>query len=140
MRFRLKTIWHILPVPIFELALLPRGIVGVCLGAAVILKTGYLNDSPTIEHELEHCRQFWSGGTVFHFARYQWSQRYRERCELEAFAREIATCTESERKERFDLACRSIASCYKLSITESETARELANILVNQYGIHHHLT
>lgn len=124
MRVRLQWIWRAVPVPVLIVSRLPGRLVGVCLGPAVLVRSDFGDDWPTIVHELEHCKQFWRGGAVVHFVRYYVSRRYRLDAELQAFRAELDACDGPERWRRLDDAARALATGYRLSL-DTRTCRRL---------------
>lgn len=124
MNARIYSLGGVLPVPVFSVPRLPGRLVGVCLGPFVVLARDYANDWPTVVHELEHCKQFWRGGLVIHFARYYISRNYRLRSELEAYRAELAVCQPGERQTRLEDSARALASGYQLGL-DTDTCRAL---------------
>lgn len=116
MKIRLEFIWRFVPVPVIGLKRLPGRLVGVCLGPGVVVRLDYLDDWPTIVHELTHCQQFWRGLALIHLIRYYGSQRYRLAVELEAFREEINACPAAERESRLLESARALASGYGLQM------------------------
>jgi hypothetical protein len=116
MKLKFHSIWGALPVPVLSVHRLPGRLVGVSLGAAIIVRSDYHEDWPTIVHELEHCKQFWRGGLVVHFLRYYMSRLYRLKSELSAFGAELAACDPHEQALRLDDAARALASGYRIGL------------------------
>lgn len=113
-----------MPVPVFAVPRLPGRLVGVCMGPFIVLTKDYANDWPTVVHELEHCKQFWRGGLIIHFARYYLSRRYRLRSELDAYRAELDACHPRERAGRLDDSARALATGYQLKL-DTATCRKL---------------
>lgn len=105
-----------MPVPVVALESLPGRLVGVCLGPVVVVRRDFLDDRPTIIHELTHCRQFWRGLTLLHLLRYYVSRRYRLESELEAFRAEIDACRGAEKGRRLLESSRALATSYGLDL------------------------
>ena len=120
MSVRLQWLWGVVPVPIVAADLLPPRVVGLCAGPLVLVRPSHADDWPTVVHELEHCRQFWRGGLVIHFLRYQLSRRYRLQAEVAAYAAELRACTAAERGSRLERAAQALATAYRLDV---DTAR-----------------
>lgn len=109
-------LWRVLPVPILVLDRMPGRLVGLSMGLFVVVRHDYAGDRPTIVHELEHCKQFWRGGTIIHMLRYYVSRAYRLRVELEAFRAELAACAPTERGARLEDAARALAGGYHIGL------------------------
>lgn len=124
MNARIYSLGGFLPVPVFAVPRLPGRLVGVCMGPFILLTKDYANDWPTVVHELEHCKQFWRGGLIIHFARYYLSRRYRLRSELDAYRAELDACHPGERADRLDDSARALASGYQLKL-DAATCRKL---------------
>lgn len=117
-------IWRCLPVPIVAVRRLPGRIVGLCLGPLVLVRADHAHDRPTIVHELEHCKQFWRDGAVFHMARYLADPDYRLRAELAAYLAELEACDAEERIRRLHDSARALAHGYGLGV-DAHSCREL---------------
>jgi hypothetical protein len=116
MKISLNLVWHVVPVPLLVLDRMPGRLVGLSMGLFMVVRRDYADDRPTLVHELEHCKQFWCGGLVFHMLRYYLSRDYRLRMELEAFRAEIAACAPDARPARLDDAARALASGYHIGL------------------------
>ena len=125
MKISLERLGRWLPVPVLALDRMPGRLIGLSLGAFVIVRTDYADERPTIVHELEHCKQFWRGGLVIHMVRYYTSQRYRLRTELEAFRAELAACTDAIREQRLEESVRVLSSCYQIGQDANSCRRML---------------
>lgn len=132
-RISLHSIWGAVPVPVVSIKRLPGRLVGVSLGAAVLLRDDYRTDWPTLVHELEHCKQFWRRGLLIHFVRYYASRGYRLRCELDAFGAELLVCEPFERKRRLDEAARALAGGYRIGL-DARTCRRLLLHRITEAG------
>ena len=124
MHTKIYSLGGFLPVPVIAVPRLPGRLVGVCLGPFVLLAREYANDWPTVVHELEHCKQFWRGGLIIHFARYYLSRSYRLKAELEAYRAELDACPPGERAGRLDDSARALVSGYQLKL-DTEACRSL---------------
>ncbi|MCM5570199.1 hypothetical protein M6I34_06740 [Burkholderiaceae bacterium FT117] len=124
MKVRVYAIWRVVPVPFVILPRLPGRIAGISLGMVVLLRREYGDDWPTVVHELEHCRQFWRGGTVLHLVRYLVDPRYRLRSEVGAYRAELAACLPSERRGRLYDSAHALANGYGLGI-DARSCRRL---------------
>ena len=124
MTVRWYSIWRCLPVPVVSLRRLPGRIVGLCLGPLVLVRADHVDDWPTIAHELEHCRQFWRGGTVVHMLRYLADTEYRLQAELAAYQAELDACSPEERIRRLHDSARALAHGYGLGV-DPHSCREL---------------
>lgn len=127
MKLTLERLGRWLPVPVLALDRMPGRLIGLSLGAFVIVRTDYADDHPTIVHELEHCKQFWRGGLVVHMVRYYTSQHYRLRTELEAFRAELAACSEEVREQRLEESVRVLSSCYQIG-HDADTCRRMLTV------------
>jgi hypothetical protein len=116
-----------LPVPKIGLPWLPGSIVGISLGCAILVKQNYVNDEATIQHELVHCRQFWSKGLIVHFVRYWFSSQYRQAMEVEAFRAELELQEEAHYLKHLNDASCALAQRYGLKLSEAE-ARKLLDL------------
>lgn len=124
MNTKIYSLGGVLPVPVIAVPRLPGRLVGICMGPFVVLAKDYANDWPTVVHELEHCKQFWRGGLLIHFARYYFSRKYRLRAELDAYRAELDACTEVQRPSRLDDSARALSSGYQLRL-DAATCRKL---------------
>lgn len=124
MNARIYSLGGLVPVPVISVRRLPGRLVGICMGPFVIVARDYANDWPTVVHELEHCKQFWRGGLVIHFARYYLSRRYRLHSELQAYRAELEACHPVERALRLDESARALSSGYQLDL-DTATCRAL---------------
>jgi hypothetical protein len=113
------------PIPIFQCNFLPGNIVGLSLGIAIALDERFYEDSPTITHELVHCRQFWRNGLVLHFLRYWLCKSYRQAMELEAFLAELSIDPDIDASYRLQVAANALASAYGLKLTVQEASNLL---------------
>lgn len=127
MKITLERLGRWLPVPVLALDRMPGRLIGLSLGAFVIVRTDYAGDRPTIVHELEHCKQFWRGGLVIHMVRYYTSQRYRLRTELEAFRAELAACSDALFEQRLEESVRVLSSCYQIG-HDADSCRRMLSI------------
>ena len=125
MRTRIYSLGGLVPVPVFTVKRLPGRLIGVCMGPFVLIHGDYADDWPTVVHELEHCKQFWRGGLVIHFARYYLSRRYRLRSELAAYRAELDACAPAERGRRLDDSARALAAGYHLKMDAAACRRLL---------------
>jgi len=125
MRLRIHAIWGFVPVPFVIVPRLPGRIAGISLGMVVVVRREYGDDWPTVVHELEHCKQFWRGGTVLHLLRYLIDPRYRLRSELGAYRAELSACPPSERQGRLYDSAHALANGYGLGIDPTSCRRLL---------------
>jgi hypothetical protein len=125
MKARIYSLGGVVPVPVITVKRLPGRLIGICLGPFVLIHGDYADDWPTVVHELEHCKQFWRGGMVVHFALYYMSRAYRLRCELAAFRAELDACAPSERGSRLDDSARALATGYRLEMDAAVCRRLL---------------
>jgi hypothetical protein len=116
MKIRIHSIWRVIPVPVIVLRRLPGRVIGISLGPVVLLQHGYHDDWPTLVHELEHCKQFWRGGTLIHLLRYLVDPKYRLRTEVEAYRAELAACPPAERQHRLYDSAHALALGYGLAV------------------------
>jgi hypothetical protein len=134
LRICIRSIWSKVPVPVVSVKRLPGRLVGISLGAAVLVRDDYRDDWPTVVHELEHCKQFWRRGMLLHFVRYYANRNYRLDCELEAFGAELAACNSAERGHRLDDAARSLATGYRIGL-DARTCRRLLQRRIGGFAI-----
>ena len=127
MKITIERLGRWLPVPVVALDRMPGRLIGLSLGAFVVVRTDYADDRPTIVHELEHCKQFWRGGLVMHMVRYYISQHYRLRTELEAFRAELAACTDEVRHQRLEESVRVLSSCYQIG-QDADSCRRMLSV------------
>lgn len=120
MRLTFESLGGWFPVPVLVLNRMPARLIGLSLGVIVVVRSDYADDRPTIVHELEHCKQFWRGGLVWHMVRYYASRDYRLRTELEAFQAELRACSADQYAERLHESVRVLASCYEIGLDEHD--------------------
>jgi hypothetical protein len=97
-------------------ARLPGRLIGLSLGPVIVVERAYAKDHPTLLHELEHSRQFWTGGLLLHFFRYWCSKRYRLTAEINAYALELGHCEPKDREQRLLQAAHALSQGYNLAI------------------------
>ena len=130
MKLTVERLGRWLPVPVLSLDRMPGRLIGLSLGVFVVVRSDYAGDRPTIVHELEHCRQFWTGGLVVHMVRYYASQTYRLRTELEAFQAELRACPAHQFEQRLHESVRVLASCYEIGHDEHSCRQMLTSGLM----------
>jgi hypothetical protein len=118
MGFRVDLLWGFAPTLTVYSKILPKTIIGICLGPVVVIQKHYKTDLGTLVHELEHCKQFWSRGLIVHFLRYCLSNQYRLRCEIEAYAAELIYRAKQLDEDAIAIASQTIAYAYRLNISE----------------------
>jgi hypothetical protein len=116
MKLAFERLWRVVPVPVLVLDRMPGRLVGLSMGLFVIIRGDYAADRPTLIHELEHCKQFWRGGTLLHMLRYYLSRPYRLRMEVAAFRAELDACEAALRRGRLDDAARALATGYHIGL------------------------
>lgn len=126
MKILLERLWKVVPVPVVSLERMPGRLVGLSMGIFVLIRADHAHDRSIIVHELEHCRQFWRGGTLLHMLRYHLSRRYRLQSEIAAFRAEILACAPALRSARLDDAAQALASGYHIGLDTHACRRLLS--------------
>lgn len=88
MKFRF--IFKIIPVPVFYVDDL-GDFAGRSNGFFVRIVKDYKDDKGLIEHELQHCRQFYRT-LMLHGLLYKFSKKYRYKAELECYKLQLTYC------------------------------------------------
>lgn len=93
----IRFIFYVIPVPvIFTGRLIGKGFAGRSYGVFIVVRPDYRNDEPLIQHELEHCRQ-WYRTLGVHGILMKVCSNWRFKREVEAYAVQALWHTEDER-------------------------------------------
>ncbi len=84
--FKIYFIWRFLPVPIFYTKKKMGIWVGKAYGVFAVIWEKYRDDEKLHKHELIHIKQFYRT-FGFHILRYPFSNKYRLKCEREAYGK-----------------------------------------------------
>lgn len=61
-----------------------------CANAFIIrIRPSHKDDRGLLEHELIHVKQFWCHGLLIHSVLYRYNKRYRLKCEVEAYRKQL---------------------------------------------------
>ena len=116
----IRRVFRFIPVPVLTSPWLPGRIVGLSLGVAVIVRTDYADDEPTVVHELKHCEQFFRTGGLIHFVRYFCSRTYRLKTEVEAFKAELDSCNDQLRHSRIEESAAALSYGYGIGLSADQ--------------------
>lgn len=140
MKIAIESLGKWLPVPVLILDRMPGRLIGLSLGVFIVLRSDHAADRPTIAHELEHCKQFWKGGLVFHMARYYLSRSYRLQAEVEAFQAELRACPPQVRPQRLQESARVLSGCYDVGVCETDCLHLLIGEPQAEWSLAHGLS
>lgn len=121
----MKTVYKFIPVPVFYTNwFIPNRYGAISLGFFVLIRPEYKGNTALLEHELQHCRQFWRTLWV-HAPLYFLSKRYRLYAECDAYAVQI------KYGGSYDWAIQMLTNYYNLNISEREARAHLDERLNN---------
>ncbi len=83
-----KWVYGILPAFVSYMEV-DREVKNYASGWRIVIQPQYKCDCGILEHELQHVRQWYRGGLFIHTLRYGKSIKYRLKCEIEAYLKQM---------------------------------------------------
>jgi hypothetical protein len=97
----------------------PEGYAGLTQAFVVRIRPSHKDDRGLIEHELVHVKQFWRS-LGLHGVLYLLSKRYRLRCEIEAYRKQLEFSPQEKVERHRKLFKQAIAEKYRLGMKPEE--------------------
>ena len=119
-----RAIYKIIPVPVFYVDPFKDGFAGKSNGFFVRIDKNYKDDKGLLEHELQHCRQFYRT-LMLHGLFYNFSKKYRYKAEIECYKIQIACYDESRHDYLIDKFSNFLATKYNLNLDVEKVKQDL---------------
>lgn len=121
----LRWIFYVIPVPVVYAGwLVGKGFSATSYGVFVAIRPDYKEDHALLEHELQHCRQFYRSFGL-NALLYWLSKKHRYRLELEAYRVQLAHQPNHLRRSRAELYAGFIADDYGLRVDRERALGDL---------------
>jgi hypothetical protein len=118
---KIKFIYGIIPVPVFYVDSLGKA-AGRSNGFIIRVVKEYKSDKGLLEHELQHCRQFYRTLAIHAFL-YKFSKKYRYKAEIEAYKIQLKYCENKDASAK--KFANFLATNYSLDVSEAEALSDL---------------
>jgi len=121
MKYIHGTIYGIIPIPVFYVDDLDWA-AGRSYGFFIRIKKDYKDDRGLLEHELQHCRQFYRT-LMLHPLLYKFSKTYRYNSELECYRVQLSFSQNKNRSAKHFV--KYITTWYKLDVLPGKALSDL---------------
>jgi len=124
---KIKFVYGIFPAFIFYTDSIKKFKAGVAYFMFIKIKKKYQYDVGLLNHEILHVKQLYKLLIIFHVILYRFNERYRYKCELEAYRVQLNSYDDSQidRIKTIDLFAKAIMSKYNLDVSEDEIRIDL---------------
>jgi len=120
---KIKFVYGILPAFIFYVKTLGDFAAGRSNGFIIRVVEKYKDDEGLLEHELQHCRQFYRTLGI-HGLLYKFSKKYRYEAEVEAYRIQLKYC--QDKKASIRKFAEFLSTKYNLDVTKTKALIDLS--------------